>query len=226
MTEPRIAAALTDDQSVGLKSSEAMVDFWEIRMDLIGANWSGVIKEISRPWVACNRSQAEGGRGQADEVTRVNELFQGLEAGAAIVDIELSSPLLSKVVPIIKKKAQCLISYHNYKETPSLDILNIIAHRQKEAGADICKIVTTAHSMDDNLILLKLIRQNPDLRIVAFAMGAEGRLSRVLSPLAGAYFTFASLGAGKESASGQMAAAEMREIYRLINQKAKTDQEY
>jgi len=225
MTESRIAAALTDDHPRGLRSNEALVDFWEIRMDLIGASWLGVIKKITRPWVACNRSQAEGGRGQANEATRVNELLQGLEAGAAIVDIELSSPLLSKATPAIKKKAQCLISYHNYKETPSLVILNEIAHRQKEAGADICKIVTTAHSLEDNLILLKLIRQNPDLRMVAFAMGAEGRLSRVLSPLAGAYFTFASLEAGKESASGQMTAVEMREMYGLISQKAKTDLE-
>jgi 3-dehydroquinate dehydratase type I len=126
---------------------------------------------------------------------------------------------LSEFVPVIKKRAQCLISYHNYGETPSSRILSEIVRRQRLAGADICKIVTTARGLEDNLILLRLIRQHPDLKIVAFAMGPEGRLSRVLSALAGAYFTFASLAAGQESASGQIPVAEMREIYRMIKDK-------
>ena len=216
MTEPKIAVALTDSSIRLLKSSEPQVDFWELRLDLIGAGWKNVAEAISRPWVACNRSRQEGGKGPPDEAVRIEELLAGMESGAATVDIELSSPLLKEAVTQIKGRAECLISYHNWTETPDLSVLSGILEKQRRAGASICKIITTAHNLADNLVLLKLIRQNPDVRLVAFAMGAEGRLSRILSPLAGAYFTFASLEASKESAPGQIPLAEMREIFRLI----------
>ena len=166
--------------------------------------------------MACNRSASEGGKGQSDEAARIKTLLKGLEAGAAIVDIEMSSPTLSEVVKAVNKRADCLISYHNYIETPALEVLSEIVKKQRLQGADICKIVTTAHNLEDNLTLLKLIRQNAGIRLVAFGMGDEGKLSRIFSPLAGAYFTFASLETGKESASGQIPAGEMRKIYDLI----------
>jgi 3-dehydroquinate dehydratase type I len=216
MTKPKIAVALTDNKLDSLKRIEPLVDFWEVRMDLIGPDWRGLVKDLGKPWVACNRSSSDGGKGQSDEAVRIKTLLQGLEAGAAIVDIEMNAPNLSQVVQAVNKRADCLISYHNYTETPALAVLSDIVKRQRLQGADICKIVTTAHNLEDNLTLLKLIRQNASVRLVAFGMGDEGKLSRILSPLAGAYFTFASLETGKESASGQIPATEMRKIYDLI----------
>jgi 3-dehydroquinate dehydratase type I len=216
MTETRIAVAVTDSQADNLKRREPEVDLWELRLDLMGAGWPETARQLTKPWIACNRSRLEGGRGEMDETLRLTELLAGLDSGAAIVDIELSSPAILEIVPGIKRRAECLVSYHNFIETPELSVLNEILQRQLGAGADICKIVTTAHDLKDNLVLLKLIMQNPEVRLVAFAMGSEGRLSRLLSPLAGAYFTFASLERGKESAPGQLTLAEMREIYRLI----------
>jgi 3-dehydroquinate dehydratase type I len=216
MTKARIAVALTGNNVDAVKGIEPIIDFWEVRMDLIGPGWIGFVKNLTKPWVACNRSASEGGEGQSDERARLKELLKGLEAGASIIDIELSSPNLGEAVLAVKKKADCLISYHNYTETPSSEVLSEIVKRQRLLGADICKVVTTAHDFEDNLRLLKLIRQNADVPVVAFGMGEEGRISRILSPLAGAYFTFASLQAGKESASGQIPAAEMRKIYDLI----------
>ncbi len=216
MAEPRIAVPLINNRLDLIKSIEPLIDVWEIRLDLIGPDWPEVVKKLQKPWIACNRSPQEGGRGQSEEQARITELLKGLAAGAAIVDIELNSPMLDETVMRIKKRAQCLISYHNLLETPDINFLTEVARRQQKAGADICKIVTHARVMGDNLLLLQLIKQNPDIRMAAFAMGAEGRLSRVLSPLAGAYFTFASIEYGQESASGQIAVQEMRTIYNLI----------
>jgi 3-dehydroquinate dehydratase I len=216
MTEPRIAVTLVEGNPDLIARWEAAVDFWELRLDLIGPGWPLLAADLHKPWIACNRRPQEGGQGQVDESARCAELQNSLQAGAGIVDIELSSPGLSEMVNQIKLRASCLISYHNFKDTPSFEVLNEIVCRQKEAGADICKIVTTARSMEDNLSILKLVRLNADRRVVAFAMGPEGRISRILSPLAGAYFTFASLATGRESAPGQMTVAEMREIYARI----------
>lgn len=216
MTKPKIAVALTTNDINAPKRIEPLVDFWEVRMDLIGPGWTTLVKDLRKPWVACNRSSSEGGKGQSDEAARIKTLLKGLEAGAAIVDIEMNSPNLTQVVKAVNKRAECLISYHNYIETPPLEVLSAIVKNQRLQGANICKIVTTAHNLEDNLTLLKLIRQNAGLRLVAFGMGDEGKLARILSPLAGAYFTFASLETGKESALGQIPAAEMRKIYDLI----------
>ena len=46
--------------------------------------------------------------------------------GADIIDIELAMPGLASMVKQIKGKADCLISYHNNKETPPLEKLREI----------------------------------------------------------------------------------------------------
>ncbi len=71
-------------------------------------------------------------------------------------------------------------------------------------------------SAADNITVLRLIRDFPDTKIVSFAMGEAGWLSRVMAPLAGGYFTYASLGAGRESAAGQLTVDELKTIYEVI----------
>ncbi|MCR4393868.1 MAG: type I 3-dehydroquinate dehydratase [Dehalococcoidales bacterium] len=79
---------------------------------------------------------------------------------------------------MIKPRAGCLISYHDLIGTPSYETLVGIVNRQLNAGADICKVVTTALEFEDNLKLLKLINEFAGKKIVALAMGDSGRLSR------------------------------------------------
>jgi 3-dehydroquinate dehydratase len=50
-------------------------------------------------------------------------------------------------------------------------------------------------------------------------MGELGKVSRLLSPLFGGFFTFASLERGNETASGQMTIQEMKAAYELLGQK-------
>jgi 3-dehydroquinate dehydratase type I len=54
--------------------------------------------------------------------------------------------------------------------------------------------------------------------LVCFCMGEKGKVSRLLSPMFGAYFTFASL-EGDSTAPGQMSIAEMRNAYALLGVK-------
>ena len=57
--------------------------------------------------------------------------------------------------------------------------------------------------------------QSQDAHVVGIAMGEEGLISRVLSPRAGAAFTFASLSEGTETAPGQVSARTLLDVYRL-----------
>ena len=102
------------------------------------------------------------------------------------------------------------------KGTPPLDRMREIVQKELEAGADICKIVTTARRFEDNLAVLQLIPDFPKARVVSFAMGPLGFASRILCPLFGGDFTYASIEAGKESASGQITAGDLSKIYGMV----------
>jgi 3-dehydroquinate dehydratase type I len=199
-----------------IKRVESLVDLFEVRIDLIGRGWREVAGRLQKPWIACNRRVEEGGKWSGSEVNRKKELLSALERGASITDVELATPGVERVVKEIKGRAECILSYHNMKETPPLKNLKKILESEINAGADICKIVTTARSFTDNLTVLQLIREYPEVKVVAFAMGASGQVSRVLCPLVGGYFTYASIKAGRESAEGQITVNELRKIYGML----------
>jgi len=214
--KPAICAVIIDADPAAIAAAGPLVDLFEVRIDLIGEKWPEVARTLTKPWLACNRLAAEGGRWDGTESQREEELLRSLDMGASIVDLELATPNLAKLVEAVKKKARCLISYHNFVSTPPQVELKGIIGRQLAAGADICKVVTNANSIDDNLRLLRLYGEFPDRKLVAFGMGETGTLSRVLAPLAGAEFTYAALETGKQSTPGQMTVIQLAKIYRLL----------
>lgn len=218
MNRPRICATIVDNDLSAIKGVEPFVELFEVRIDLIGDGWPGLVKELKKPWIACNRLADEGGGWKKDEASRLEELLKATELGADIVDIELRTKNLDKVVRLIKKRTKCLLSSHDSAGTPPLDSLKRIVERQLTAGADICKVVTTANSFNDNLTVLQLITLYPKEEVVSFAMGPLGCISRVLCPLVGGYFTYASIEKGKESASGQITVKDLRRLYGMVVQ--------
>jgi 3-dehydroquinate dehydratase-1 len=215
MKQPRICAAITTTDLKVIKQAEPLVDLFEVRIDLIGDDWQAVAKKLGKPWIACNRSPAEGGQWQGNEAKRVEILLQALELGASVIDIELRTKNLADIIRLVKKRAECLLSYHDLEKTPDSDTMRQIIKQQIEAGADICKVVTTARSFEDNMRVLQLVPAFWEKRVVAFAMGAAGIISRIFCPLVGGDFTYASLAEGKESAPGQVTVEELHQIYRM-----------
>ena len=79
------------------------------------------------------------------------------------------------------------------------------------------KIVTTAKYPRDNLTVLNFVENNATTaRLVSFAMGPLGIPSRVLSPLFGAEFTFASLGEQSRTAEGQLSIDNLRNVWQIL----------
>ena len=216
MKKPRICAAIVNNDLESVKKIEPVVDLLEVRIDLIGNDWPKVVKQLEKPWIGCNRHPDEGGKWNRDEAGRIDELLKAIELGADIIDIELRTADLEGIIPLIKKKAKCLLSFHDFDGTPPLEEMKDIVQRQLDAGADICKIVATARSFEDNLTTLQIIAAFPRIRLVSFAMGAVGLLSRVLCPLAGGDFTYASIERGRESAPGQITVDDMIKIYEIM----------
>ena len=117
---------------------------------------------------------------------------------------------------LIKRRTKCLLSFHDLEKTPAFDTMKQIVKNESEAGADICKLVTTAQSFEDNLSVLRLILEFPASKLISFAMGPLGFMSRVLCPLVGGYFTYASIERGKESASGQIMVRDLRKLFEMV----------
>lgn len=216
MDKPRICAVIVNNNRAAVKEIEPLADLFEVRIDLIGDGWRETVKSLEKPWIACNRLADEGGRWTGPEARRIESLLEAIELCADIVDVELRTKNLGNIVQVIKRRAKCLLSYHDTQKTPTIEELRKIVERQVKAGADIAKVVTTARSSEDDQVVLQLIKEFPRVKIVSFAMGTPGMVSRVMCPLVGGDFTYASIEKGGESAAGQMTVRELRQIYEMV----------
>ncbi len=111
-------------------------------------------------------------------------------------------------------------SYHDFEGTDSLEALKAVVEKCMYHGADIVKIVTTAHSREDVDKVMALygwcrnekeVNALADGGLIAFCMGEEGRASRVECLRRGAPYTYAALNAAEAAAPGQWPADEMHE---------------
>ncbi len=195
-------------------------DFVEIRFDAMKSTPS--ISEIrnatDRPLIATNRSRNQGGLFSGREEIRNKTLTQAAEGAFDYVDVELNTKDVTKTVRRLKQHgASVIVSYHNVNATPEEQTLESILEREKRAGADICKIVGTAKSYADTLRCLSFVNKHARrAKLVCFSMGRPGIPSRVLSPIFGAYFTFASSTSGRETAAGQIPIDHLRALYREL----------
>jgi 3-dehydroquinate dehydratase type I len=214
----RICASIlpqTIDEAIRLvkKAREAKVNFIEIRLDDLARNskLEELTAHIEIPLIAADRSNK-------NEIERQATLLNAAKSGFAYVDTDLSSPKLQNFVNQTKALGtKCIVSFHDFGKTPSTLELNRILEREVSSGADVCKIVTTANRMEDNLTLLQFIQAAPVWKKpVCFAMGQLGKMARLLSPVFGSFFTFASLERGAETAPGQMTVQELRTAYELL----------
>jgi 3-dehydroquinate dehydratase type I len=198
-------------------------DLGEVRLDYLEDEFDEgevqlAIKNAEIPLIATNRQLEHGGKGLQDEDMRVKKVVALAGKGFSMVDIETIVPNLKSVVKRLKRKGvEVIVSYHDFNKTPSLKELQKVASSQIRAGADICKIVTKANNINDNITCLSLTAEmSMKTRIVCFAMGTLGILSRILSPIFGSYFTYASLESGMETAAGQINIQKLKEIYRCL----------
>jgi 3-dehydroquinate dehydratase type I len=148
-------------------------------------------------------------------------LLSAAKNGFEYVDVELSTPQLEDLVKKLKAlSAKPIVSFHKFDGSLGISELNSILEREISSGAEVCKIVTTAKRIEDNLTTLNFASTaSSKAKLVCFCMGEFGMVSRLLSPLFGCFFTFASLEQGTETASGQMTIQEMKAAYKLLGQK-------
>ncbi|MCS7114673.1 MAG: type I 3-dehydroquinate dehydratase [Nitrososphaerota archaeon] len=195
-------------------------DFIEVRLDHIRevSRLAEIAESTKIPLIATNRAKDCGGAFSGSEKERQQILLEAAAKGFEYVDIELSVAGLKSIVENLQQfGVKTIISFHDFEKTPEMPKIQEIFREQIENGAEVCKIVTTAKSLGDNLVLLNFLNEvGKSARVVCFAMGPLGKISRLLSPLFGGFFTIASLEKSLETAPGQMAIQELKEVYRAL----------
>jgi 3-dehydroquinate dehydratase-1 len=202
------------------KADKAGANFIEVRMDCLEEtrDLKDLPTSTKTPLIATNKLKAEKGFFSGNETERQQTLLNAAKNGFQYIDIDFSSQKRSETITKVKAfGAKTVISYHKYDGILNVSSLEKILDEQIASGADICKLVLTAKQIEDNLPVLSFVSfASTKAKLVCFCMGEEGKTSRLLSPAFGAYFTFASLEQGNETAPGQMSIADMKAAYELL----------
>ena len=202
-----------------------LAELVELRIDRIAAPALPMLLHAGRERiVVTNRRRDEGGFFASCETRRLDLLHEAVELGARLVDIEARTgeKAVGRMADAVRSRGgrtRLIVSHHDLAGTPSTKTLAARLKACRALGADVVKIVTLATRAEDNLRVLALLPQAREMGqdLVAFCMGAQGRLSRVAAPLLGSRWSYASLEKGAASAPGQFTAAEMRTILGMLH---------
>ncbi len=194
--------------------------FFEFRLDYLSAPEQGIpaIRSLVTEYpdasilATCRRHQNRGRfNGSIEEQFRL--LKAAVAAGARAVDVEIESAESAPVgLDEVRGGALLILSYHNFEGTPQMEQ---VLRRMTQIPADAYKLVTNARKPSDNCRVLSLARTHPHPPLVVLAMGETGFPTRVLSPAFGGLYTYAAPNAAEGTASGQVCARQLRNLYRI-----------
>ena len=153
-------------------------------------------------------------------------LCEAIEAGARYVDVEIEAPkqMSKRVRNVAHENGTVFIrSFHDFEGTDSLEALKAVVEKCCYHGADMVKVVTTAHTQEDADKVLSLydwcsgmsasenekIASLAEGGLIAFCMGDAGRQSRLDCLRKGSPYTYAAVSEDEAAAPGQWTASEM-----------------
>lgn len=197
--------------SEALKKSE----YVEIRLDFfepkdIPCVLEKIKKKMNR--IVCTlRPRSEGGRFPGSEKERISILKLIAEYNPYLLDIEYKTlQKNSNLVRYLRKaKSNVLVSWHDFKKTPNEKTIKQMMNKMMKFSKYV-KIVTTARSVDDTARILGMYSHVKKQKLIAFAMGDLGKMSRILCLYLGSPYTYVSL--GKAIAPGQFSVDEIKKI--------------
>lgn len=202
-------------------------DLFELRLDSLYPITASLEKKISRlraPLIITARDPYEGGIGNLSLDARRSLLRRFLDR-ASYVDIELRSTrgFAALLATAKKQEVRRILSYHNFKSTPSSRSLCAKAKRAKALGGDIFKVATRTDSPAELSRLIDFIarcsggracpagatrRRIGSMSVAAMGIGKLGAISRLLLARCGSVLNYASL--GRPNVEGQLSVDQLR----------------
>ena len=204
-----------------LRLSQALKrsDYAELRFDFMAPNKVpkalDLVKKDLKRCICTLRPRKEGGRFSGNEKDRVSILKLIAEYNPYLLDVEYDTIRKNKdLCQYLKRtKTSLLVSWHDFTKTPDENTLKK-KQRQMSRFSKNIKIVTSAKTIGDSMKVLSLYKNLPkNNKLVAFAMGDSGRMSRILCTQFGSPYTYVSL--GKPVAPGQFSLDEVKSIFKL-----------
>ncbi len=209
-----IASIKSDFKNSLQKAKKKGADAVEIRIDLYDGDAISDVKktDFELPVIATNRPKWEGGKfngGEKDRIGILEEISQYVDA----IDIEFKMKNSRQIADKLKNEGVTIIlSYHNFKETPSKKKMENIIKDSLEIG-DIAKLAVKAETHNDTLDVLEVTSKNKGVCMIA--MGEKGSYSRFLGPVLGSSMTYAGL--EEKTAPGQLTIQETKRGISLFN---------
>jgi len=223
---PRVCVAVTASDPVEMvEKAEALVrdnTFLEFRLDYLPRPALALarIKQFTEyhphvSTIATCRRVANGGKFRGTLASQLDILTKAAAAGCQLLDLELQSAAHCKRPQLerLRTRAALILSYHDFRGTKKLEET---LEKMVALPADFYKIVTTATTLHDNVVMMKFLEKNSDRHsLIGLCMGEQGFISRVLGVRAGSAFTFAAVSEDEKTAPGQVTAQELRTTYRI-----------
>jgi 3-dehydroquinate dehydratase / shikimate dehydrogenase len=223
---PRVCVAVTaSDPAEMLEKAETLVrdnTFLEFRLDYLPRPALALpkLKHFAEYHshvvvLATCRRVAAGGKFRGSIVSQLDILAKSAAAGCQVVDLELQSAVRCKPEQLrrLRSHAALILSFHDFKATKNLEEM---LKKMVAISADFYKIVSTATTLYDNVVMMKFLEKNGDKHsLIGVCMGEQGIISRVLGVRAGSAFTFAAVNQDERTAPGQVTAQDLRSTYRI-----------
>jgi 3-dehydroquinate dehydratase-1 len=220
---PAITAVIVGriEKRTVLNALAAGADMLEIRVDTFAKrDIDALVRGIKRlrgyegaektPLILTCRASSEGGAGNVSAREK-RLIFQALMPFVNFIDIELRKA--GRFSDIIRTAAKAgvgvIISYHNFKSTPTAARLEELIKKGRALGGGTVKIAAAVHSTAELKRLAKALLNHKGLIVIG--MGPLGAASRVFFPLLGSLTTYGSITAS--SAPGQMPVAELKRAF-------------
>ncbi|MCI5222963.1 MAG: type I 3-dehydroquinate dehydratase [Candidatus Electrothrix sp. AR4] len=216
------AAALCDQARHMLDK----VDVIEVRLDsMMRPDVAKCSSLLRKPLLFTNRPLWEGGAYDGSEDERIQPLLEAVQLRAAYIDFELRADqqlreaLLKAMQDQVTHHAtRMILSWHDFDSTPAASELAGILQQMMDSGAQVGKIVTTAHGPQDVLRVLRLQEQAEaaGFPLSCFCMGEPGRISRLATLYLGGYMTYACLTDEQATAAGQLSVEQLQTLTSLL----------
>lgn len=207
-----LAVATTEECLTILRKFGDVVALAEICLDAMAPfDLARLGAESPVPLIATCRPVREGGSYTGRERDRLEILEAAALAGFRYVDIEWDAldALREHRLP---DSVQVIASRHWFGEIPS-DLYPF--YEELRDRADVVKLVGTARGVSDVVPMFDLWAKATS-QVIAFAMGPEGRLTRLLAVCAEpSLLTYAAAQEDAETAPGQLPVEELTARYHL-----------
>jgi 3-dehydroquinate dehydratase/shikimate dehydrogenase len=210
---PLIAQVVTGRTMAAIRRGRdaAAADLIELRLDGVeDLDVAGALSGRRLPVIVTCRANWEGGAFDGSEEERLAVLSRASALGAEFVDVEWKADRRGFV---LSRGTQLVLSHHDFEDTPS-DLDDRVRAMRGE-HPDVVKVAVTPRRLRDVVALRQAMAF--DEPHVAIAMGFVGSISRACPAAFGSCWTFAGT-----NAPGQFSADDLRRVYRVAGQSAKT----